>query len=429
MKEYRSHIHLFTRNARLFLFAMALLAFGTAPSSLFLNLYFEKIGLNREFIGLMNTAIQIGGAMAILPAALLLDRIGRRAAILVGGYTATLAWALAVITPNSTLILLLLFINGAGIGLFGLAVVPLLAESSSKTERTTLFSVSEGTTTLALFVGSALSGFVPLWLGPLWGLAPESAEVYRVILLSSAAIRLVGMLPLTLIRHVGAPTPSTPTATPPAEPQRIRFVSFFNLRNLARLKTPVFLLGIPILIVFFAGSLIFPFLSLFIKDRFGASDSVIGIILGLLNLSIGTGSLLAPIAVNALGRGPVIVAGALASALALAVIGFTPLFMLAAALIILRAGLFNMIIPLYRAYVIDSAPVEEYTIVALLLSLCANIGPAIGPSLSGRIQMQYGFGPAFIVAIAGYALAALIFGLIIATRNKHPRQPTSTIAH
>ena len=419
VNEYRSHIHLFTHNARLFLFAMALLAFGTAPSSLFLNLYFDKIGLNREFIGWVNTVIQIGGAVAILPAALLLDRIGRPAAILVGGYTATIAWAIAVLMPSSNFILPLLFINGAGIGLFGLAVVPLLAESSSQTERTTLFSVSEGTTTLALFVGSVLSGYVPLWLAPLLGAPHESAEVYRAILLISAVIRLIGMLPLTLIRHTATPAQTGSAALLPTTAKQVRFASFFNLRNLVRLKTPILLLGIPILIVFFAGSLIFPFLSLFIKDRFGASDSVIGTVLGLLNLSIGAGSLIAPIAVNAIGRGPVIVGGALASALALAVIGFTPVFVLAAGLIILRAGLFNMIIPLYRAYVIDSAPAEEYTIVALLLSLCANIGPAIGPILSGRIQLQYGFGPAFILAIIGYAVAALIYGLILVKRRKH----------
>lgn len=422
MNEYRSHLRLFTPNARLFLFAMSVLAFGTAPSTLFLNLYFEKIGLNREFIGLVNTVIQVGGALAILPAALLLDRIGRRAAILIGGYSATFAWALAVLTPIPNAILLLLAINGAGIGLFGLAVVPLLAESSTTQERTTLFSVSEGTTTLALFVGSVLSGFVALWLAPLLAVGAESAEMYRTILLGSAAIRLVGMLPLILIW----PTPKSGHGSDHAKnitnADRVRFASFFNLHHLVRLKTPILLYGIPVFLVYFAGSLIFPFLSLFIKERFGVSDSITGTVLGLLNLSIGAGALLAPLAVHAIGRGRVVIGGALASALALAVIGFTPLFVVAATVIVLRAGVFNAIIPLYRAYVIDGAPPEEYTIVVLLLSLCANIGPALGPALSGRIQMQYGFSPAFVIAIAGYALAALIYGLIFAWGNPKARR-------
>lgn len=399
---------------------MTFLAFGTAPSTLFLNLYFAKIGTDREFIGLVNTVIQLGGALMILPAALLLDRIGRRAAILIGGYGATLAWALAVILPLPNVILALLGINGACLGLFGLAVVPMLAESSTPRERTTLFSVSEGLTTLALFAGSIISGFAPLWLAPNIGPTgsdPESASVYRTVLLISAAIRLIGLLPLLWAREP-THTQSVSSSNVPI-PTRPRFASYFNPFNLRKLKTPIFLFSIPMFIVFFAGSLIFPFLSLFLKERFGMSDSVVGTVLGLVNLSIGIGSLGAPIAVNAVGRGPVVVFGALTSAVALAVIGFTPIFWLAASLIILRAGVFNMIIPLYRAYVIDSAPSEEYTLVTLLLALSANIGPAGAGWLSGRIQSQMGFDVPFIMAVIGYALAAIVFAYIFWLRRKH----------
>lgn len=426
MNEYLTHIRSFTHNARLFLLVMGILAFGTAPSTLFLNIYFQALGADRAFIGLATTVIQLGGALTILPAAFLLDKIGRRLAVIIGGYGSTLAWLLAVIIPDQQAILLLLMVNGAGTGLFGLAVVPLLAESSTARERTTLFSVYEGLTTLMLFVGSVISGFLPMWIAPFFGIGPESPQAYRMVLLISAAIRMVGLLPLVLLQE--HPMEIDPAATPSSsdvavestqpKPARPRIASYFNPRNLLRLRTPMLLYGIPVFLVYAAGSLIFPFLPLFLKERFAASDGAIGTVQGLINLSIGVGSLLAPVAVTRLGRAPVVVFGALASALALGVIGFTAAFLIATIAIVARAGIFNMILPLYRAHVIDHAPKEEYTIVALLLALSANIGPAITPSISGLMQREVGFGPVFILAMSGYALAALCYAIIFKFKGK-----------
>jgi len=424
VNEYLTHIRSFTHNARLFLLVMGVLAFGTAPSTLFLNIYFQSLGADRAFIGLATTVIQIGGALTILPAAFLLDKIGRRLAVIIGGYGSTLAWLLAVIIPDQQAILLLLMVNGAGTGLFGLAVVPLLAESSTARERTTLFSVYEGITTLMLFVGSVISGFLPMWIAPFFGIGPESPQAYRIVLLISAAIRMLGLLPLVFLQEhpmeMVAPANENTRATEstPPRPARTPIAAYFNPRNLLRLRTPMLLYGIPVFLVYAAGSLIFPFLPLFLKERFTASDGAIGTVLGLINLSIGVGSLLAPVAVTRLGRAPVVVFGALASALALGVIGFTAAFLIAAIAIVARAGVFNMILPLYRAHVIDHAPKEEYTIVALLLALSANIGPAITPSISGFMQREVGFGPVFILAMSGYALAALCYAVIFKMKDR-----------
>ena len=413
--QYRDHIHSFSRNARLFLAAMTILAFGTAAPTLFFNLYLQKLGFDRAFIGGVNTVIQLGGVIMALPSAMLLQRIGRRRAITLALAIGLVSWSLSLLTLRGELILALQAINGCGTVLFGLAVVPLLAESSSPRERTTLFSVSEGATTLALFMGSIVFGDVPTWLGATLHLNTNSADAYRAALLLSAGIRAVGLIPFLFL---GQAKPVMVQSAQAAPPQKKGLRHYANPRALLNLKTPIWLFCVPFMLVYCGGSLIFPFLSLFLKDRFNASDSNIGLVLGLLNLSIGLGSLIGPALVARFGRTQVVVAGAFISAAALGVIGFASGFALVATLVVLRAGLFNLTLPIYKAYVVDRAPQNEYTLVSLILSASANVGPAIGPSLSGWLQREAGFAPVFALAIGLYALAGLAYVFVFA-RTKH----------
>ena len=295
ISQYRDHLGSFTRNARLFLLAMTILAFGTAAPTLFFNLYLEKTGFDRAFIGGVNSVIQLGGIVMALPAAVLLNRIGRKRAISLALAVGLLSWSLSLFTQRGALILALQMINGAGTVLFGLAVVPLLAESSSPRERTTLFSVSEGVTPLALFFGSLLFGFVPGWLAPLINSETGSADAYRAALLLSAILRGIGLIPFLFLRE------TKPTADPSPAPKTQNGLRHYHPRKLLNLKTPIWLLCVPYLLVYCGGSLVFPFLSLFLKERFAASDSAIGLVLGLLNLCIGVGALLGPALVARVG--------------------------------------------------------------------------------------------------------------------------------
>ena len=350
ISQYRDHLGSFTRNARLFLLAMTILAFGTAAPTLFFNVYLEKTGFDRAFIGGVNSVIQLGGIVMALPAAVLLNRIGRKRAISLALAIGLVSWSLSLFTQRGALILALQMINGAGTVLFGLAVVPLLAESSSPRERTTLFSVSEGVTTLALFFGSVLFGFVPGWLAALIHSETGSATTYRAALLLSAILRGIGLIPFLFLRQ------SKPTTDPSPAPKTQNGPRHYHPRKLLKLKTPIWLLCVPYLLVYCGGSLVFPFLALFLKERFAASDSAIGLVL------------------------------------------------------------FNLTLPIYKAYVVDHAPPEEYTLVSLILSTSANVGPAIAPPFSGWLQREAGFAPVFALAIGFYVLGGLAFRFVFGRR-------------
>lgn len=406
-RQYFDHLRSFTREARLFLLALAIFALATGVPGVFFNLYLQALGFDRTFIGATTTAAQLGGVVASIPAALLLDTIGRRRAMIIGALGSIAGAIATLLTTDAVLIIVMQALGGAASVLYALAVVPLLAEVSTPRERTTLFSAAEGISTLALFTGSLIAGVMPTLVAPVLDARAEDALTYRAVMLISLAVRLLGILPLTRI-HDGAR--AVPLDYVPA-----RTASYFDPRKLLRLQTPIWRYALPILVTYFAGSLIFPFLTLYLKERFGASDSALGFIVGAMNLSIGLLAWLGPLAARSFGRTRTVALGALFSAACLAVIGFGEPLALVAAVVVLRAGLFNMTLPLYRAYVIDHSPPEEYVVVNLIYTTAANVGPTVAPTISGITQDRAGLGPVFMAAMTLYALAAGLF--VWATRG------------
>ena len=72
MQLYLSQLRSFTREARLFVAAFTIFSFATSVPGVFFNLYLQALGFNRTFIGVTTTAAQLGGAVASIPAAMLL---------------------------------------------------------------------------------------------------------------------------------------------------------------------------------------------------------------------------------------------------------------------------------------------------------------------------------------------------------------------
>jgi MFS family permease len=306
MHLYLDHLRSFSREARLFLVALTIFAFATSVPALFFYLYLQALGFDRTFIGLTATASQLGGVIFSIPAAGLLDLLGRRHAMLIGAASSILCAAVSLLITDATLLIVAQVVSGCGTVLYALAVVPLLAEVSTPYERTALFSTTESLTTLALFFGSLLAGALPTLVAPLIEAGPESALTYRVVMLGSLALRMTGLLPLALI-HDHA------TTQPASAPHRST-LSYFDPRVLLRLQTPIWVMALPILTCYLAGSLIFPFLNIYLKQRFNASDVSIGAVLGLINLCIGICTLLGPLAAQKFGRVRVAIYGTLLSA-------------------------------------------------------------------------------------------------------------------
>jgi predicted MFS family arabinose efflux permease len=128
--------------------------------------------------------------------------------------------------------------------------------------------------------------------------------------------------------------------------------------------------------------------------------------------------------VRLIGRRALIVGAALVAAVCVLAMGFVPSRDAVIAITVLRAGLFNMVLPVYRALVIDAAPRREHTITAFTLALAENIGATPAPRLSGGLQKAFGYGPVFVLSALLYGAGAVVFAWA-AKAPETPRKSTS----
>ena len=91
------------------------------------------------------------------------------------------------------------------------------------------------------------------------------------------------------------------------------------------------------------------------------------------------------------------------------VMGLSPVLWASAAAYLVRLGLMNMSNPVYQTFVMERVDLRARATVASLTSMAWNFGWAFSPTVSGWMQVEYGFGLVFVVASALYSLAILMY--------------------
>lgn len=406
--------------ARLLVLGSGLWFLGAGVPSVLFELYLNSLGLLREQIGQLSLAHNIGGALLAPLAAALLDRLGQRNAILVGGVIGILGWAATLLTNSVPLMLVLFTISGFGLVLYAITVVPLAAALSTPANRTRLFSINEGVSTIAAVAGNLLAGVLPLGFALLLNGEARSPEAYRAAILVSLVLRGLALLPMARLH----PPPIPPPASGEASAPHASAVRYFDPRYLLRLKTPAFRYALPLAIIFLGGGMIGRFLGLILRDRFGISDQVFSALMAAMNLAMGLATFAGPALARRIGRVESLITGSAFSVLAYAVFGFSTSLALVVLALVLRAALFNLALPLYRAHIMDRTPRAEYAVVNLILTTAINVG-AISPPISGWLQDRFGLTPVFLTAITAYALGTLLL-VAIARRDRTPQPADGT---
>ena len=74
-------------------------------------------------------------------------------------------------------------------------------------------------------------------------------------------------------------------------------------------------------------------------------------------------------------------------------------------------ALMNMSNPIYQNFVLEQVKPTDRATVASLYSMVWSFGRSFSPSISGNLQVEYGFGPPFMIAIALYMVAIMLYWL------------------
>ncbi len=398
----------FQPNAQLFLLATVINGITLSGFQLFFNIYLEARGFDRDFIGLLNSLPSAASLVVGVPLGVLADRIGARRAMLAGLLVATVSAGVLIASPSPQVMILASVVMGAANALYLLSLAPFMMKSSGEQERTLLFSLNFGLTTLSGAVGNTLAGQLPGWFGGWLGVGAESAAAYQAVLLASVFGGGLSLLPLWLIREGRWPGP--------------RRAAAFGLREVRQLLRPGLLrLALPNLLIGFGAALLIPYLNLFFKTVHQVGDSALGVLYSLGSLSVGVASLIGPKLAEGLGGKvrTVVVTQSLSIAFLL-LLGFAPNVWLAGLAFLLRGALMNMSSPLYSAFAMEQTPEHERAAVNSVLTLMWQVGWAVGPYLSGLVQAGYGFAPLFVATAALYLAATALMWLFFRQAEAQP---------
>ncbi len=395
LTNYAERLREFRPNARLYLLNVTLAGAAIGVFRLLFNFYVLSLGYNEEFLGNLVTTNSLTALLLALPMGYLADYLGRKASLLLGGLSTALAVLVMVLWPSSPVFLAMNVLMGAAQSLSAVTMGPFLMENSAEKERTYLFSFGSGLQMASAAVGNWLGGNLPAWMAGSVQVPPTDSYAYGLSLAVVAVGAALSALPLLFLRRQQA-----------GKSQRSAFapLSYFS-------SHPVLLgkLVLPMLVTSVGAGLIMPFMNVFFRQVYQQSDQTIGAMFAWGSLAMGVGLMIAPPLADRWGKIQLVVITQALSIPFLVLLGFSPWFILSGAAYYIRLALMNMSLPVYQTYVMEQVEPSARATVASLVSMSNSFGWAFSPTISGWIQVNYGFGPAFGSTIVLYVASIFLY--------------------
>jgi len=390
-------IKTFPQSARLFLLATIINGIIFSTWQLFFNFFILARGYEKDFLGLINSMPSIAGLFLGILMGMVSDRIGRKPAMIIGLSLSTTAMGLQLFVDSQILMLMVAFMGGIGNSLFFISQAPFMMKVTNPNNRSLMFSLNFGLATLAGALGNIFAGQMPGWFGGLMQIPADSAQAYQMVLMVSVILGFFALIPIFILK----------------EPVKIQSLNQVKPNQWALLKKTVkrgftWKLVLPELLLGFGAAITIPYMNLYFSETFNLKSNVLGALFSLSALLVGVGSILGPRLVQKFNSKIRVVVMTQASSLVfLLVLAFSPFAWLAAIGFLLRGMLMNMAVPLYNAFCMENVSENEQGVVNSLISNSWTAGWAIGPFLSGLIQIRYGFQPLFLTTAFIYCLSIL----------------------
>ncbi len=137
-----------------------LLRLGSGLLVPILPLYAKSFDISYGLVGLVLAAEGIGHLVGDLPAAMVLNRIGRKSAMLLGVLTVALCGAGLFFAPSIFVVFLLRFVGGIGGALWDISRYAYLADATAVHQRGRALSVFGGISRIGTFLGPVIGGYI-----------------------------------------------------------------------------------------------------------------------------------------------------------------------------------------------------------------------------------------------------------------------------
>lgn len=377
--------------------ANALLAYTLAKGlqlslfALVFPLYLYSIGYKQDTIGVINALGAITTLVGAVPLGLLADRVGRARLFVISAVLIPLPY-LGLLASSSVVVIVIMFMLTNGLAtVYWSTNAPLLVGAVPPEQRVRIFAANSFLLWGVGAFGAVIGGTTTAVAGRLLGVSSNAAAPLRIALIGNAVVMAAGAIPLLAIR-----------ATDAAPSERTRAWRFrrSDLRLFGKL------LVADALQAFGTGAIV-GFLPLFFKLRYGLSSGTLGIFFTVAGILGGVASLGAPYLARRLGDLRALIAALAAIAPCILFTALAPIAWLAILFEACRTSLRGTLDPIYTPFAMTRVPARQRGALGGLYNVTWATGFSLGPLISGAIQVHAGFGPAFAMSAACYALAAL----------------------
>jgi len=395
ISEYGERVRSFQPNARLYLLNVIITGAAMGIYRLLFNFYVLSLGFDEALLGRLITTSSMAALLAALPMGYLADLLGRKSSLLISGALLSASIGAMVLWPGQSMFYAMNIVSGLAQSLAAVTMAPFLMENSGEHERTYLFSFSSGLQMAMASVGNWIGGYLPTWVSSTLEISPTSSPAYGAALGIVAVTLVLALVPLAFI-HMPRLDRSRRSVFAP--------ISFAA-------KQPVLLtkLVLPLLVTSIGAGLIMPFMNVFFRVEYNQPDPVIGSLFAWGSLAMGFGLLIAPPLADRMGKIQLVVITQALSIPFLILLGFAPVFWVSALSYYVRLALMNMSSPVYQTFVMERVEPQARATVASLVSMAWNFGWAFSPTISGYLQVHYGFGPPFLGTIILYVISIVLY--------------------
>lgn len=402
--DWKDQFKLYNKNIRFFLLASFLSNIGMGIFLVLYNYYVRELGYDDQVNGRVIAMQATATAIALLPAGILSDKIGRKHVILFGGMFSASILLLRSLLVSESMLLLTAFLTGLFIACIQVASIPLLAENSTDRQRVHLFSFNFALIMVANVVGNMLGGGLTdilqyvFSVTTLWGV--------RITLIVGSCFFFLALIPMLKIKE---------EKKLKTEKKGTQSLKKLFLTHRSGIKIIV-LFAIAQLIIGFGSGLVIPYLNLYFTDRFAISKSFVGLILSLGQAMTAVAFMIGPTVVKRFGEVRAVVILQLASLPFLLLTGYTENIWFAIIGFLFRQALMNAGMPIQMSLMMRSVDDSIKGLANSVGQMVFSLGWAVMGPISMTIVMIYGsyYGYAIVFSITGvlYFLGSIYFYLV-----------------
>lgn len=409
LADWKKKIATFNLNIQMFMLANVLIQIGMGVFSVMYNLYIKELGYPETLNGKIIAMTSLASALMLVPAGFLSDRFGRKKIIIIGAVVASFTLFYRSLMIGEQSLIYAAFFTGLFMALVQVSGVPFLAENSKASERMHLFSIHFSLMTVAGVIGSLGGGVMADMLHTFGDISVVNSIKYVLIL--GAVIFTLGLLPLLRLQTVkekemAADLVADSKEGPSGFRKNLKIIILFGFANL--------LIGT-------GSGLVIPYLNLYFSNRFGASNSYIGLILSLGSAMTAIAMLLGPALVKRVGKVKALVIFQLLSIPFLFITGYTNSLVIASIAFLMRQALMNAGNPIQSAIAMDLVQDKYKGLANSVNQMVFNVGWASTGAISTGLVMTFGFywGYAYTFTITGilYLIASTYFFIVFGRKK------------